>query len=746
MVRPRGAGSAWDLSPPDPLRRRLVLGTGAVAAGLLIGLYPARRSVVLAQGGAPPLHSPFDAWVEIRGDGAIVLFVAKAEMGQGILTSLGQILAEELDVAWEKVHVQQARIDPNRYDHLTVGSDSVRSLYSPLRRAGAMARDALLRAAALRWKVLAGGCRTDSGVVVGPDGQRLTYADLAAQAATLPMAADVGLRDPIQFRLIGRSIPRIECQSKVTGTAVFGIDVSLPGMLHAVVARCPKIGGQLASFDKTVAAAVPGVRSIFPIPPVQQDAFTRGGIAIIASDHWSALKARGLLKVDWSFGNTATADTEVINSALHRNVSHAGRIVERRGDVPATLARAQNVVCSRYEVPFLAHATLEPQNATVEVLADRVNAWLPTQNAADARRAIAQLLKRAPESVTVHQMLLGGGFGRRDATDFPVEAAQVAERAGAPVKVLWTREDDFHCDRYRPAAVHLLQAALDWQGYPQAWLDRLSSVSIEAFLNPQKIAHAEATEVGGARHLPYAIPAFQLEYQRLECPVPVGWWRSVEDSINAFAVECFMDELAVRAGEDPLHYRLQLLPAGRTVPGEDDERIGIDRLRRVLLRVAEQAHWRPQRQSHTGFGIACHVCRGSYIAVIARVRVGNADISVEELWAAVDCGTVVNPKGVEAQIEGGLLFGCSAALHENVTFTHGSIAQSNFHDYRVLRLNESPRVSVEILASTEPPSGVGEIGVPAVAPALANAIFRATGQRPHTLPLRPWVASRKFPQ
>jgi isoquinoline 1-oxidoreductase beta subunit len=485
---------------------------------------------------------------------------------------------------------------------------------------------------------------------------------------------------------------------------------------------------------------VPGVRAVFAITPEGRDAFTRGGVAILAEDSWAALQGRRQLNIQWDEAQESQCSTRAILAALHRNTSHAGSVAAERGDAPGVLARSQRIVEATFELPFLAHATMEPMNATVHVRSDAVEAWLPTQNAADARTAIARVLRRAPDSITIHQTLVGGGFGRRDATDFVVEGAQLAAVVGKPVQLLWTREDDVQFDRYRPAAVHRLRAALDGRGFPRAWLDRMSSVSIAAFLEPAETAKPADTEIGGASELPYDISSFRMEYTPLPCPVPVGWWRSVEDSINAFAVECFLDELASAAGIDPLQYRLELLSSSRRIPQRGGAVIETDRLKRVLTAVAGQSGWADRQPRGRARGLACHACRGSYIAAVAEVSVAGGRAAVHRIWAAVDCGIVVNPLGVDAQISGGLQFGASAALYEAISIEAGHVVQSNFHDYPLLRIETSPKTDVQILPSSAPPSGVGEIGVPPVAPAVANALFRLTGHRLRALPIAPHLA------
>ncbi len=716
----------------DPGRRRFLGVSGSCAIGVLLGFH----LTATAEGRRDP--EPFDAWIRILPGGRVVLLVAKAEMGQGVLTALPMLLAEELDVEWANVEVVQAAVDPSKYDHLTVGSTSIQSLWMPLRRAGAAARQQLVRAAARRWKVSPGACHSDRGAVIGPRNQRLTYDALVAEASLLRplLPAEVTLKPASQFRIIGRSQRRVDARGKVDGTAAFGMDVRVPGMLRAVIARCPAFGGRLLSCKSAAALAIPGVEAVFAIEPQGPDAFTRGGVAVVARNSWAAMEGRRRLEIAWSPPPQTQMDsTNAVQAALLANVGRAGPVVADRGDALVRLDCATKSVRATFELPFLAHVTLEPMNATVHVRPDAVEAWLPTQNAADARAAIARVLQRPASSVTVHQTMIGGGFGRRDATDFAVEAAQVAAVAAAPVQVIWSREDDIQFDRYRPMAVHALQASLDERGFPVAWLDRMSSVSIAAFLDPPATAKPASTEVGGALALAYAIPSFRMEYTPVRCAVPVGWWRSVEDSLNAFAVECFIDDLAAASAHDPIRYRAELLSGSQGSPQRDGVPIEAERLKRVLLAVADQAHWNSTAAPGRGRGVACHSCRGSYIAVVAEVSVSSTGVVVHRIWAAVDCGVVVNPDGAEAQIEGGLLFGTSAALYEAITVTDGRTEQGNFNDYPVLRMDASPKTQVRILPSEAAPTGVGEVAVPAVAPAIANAIFAVTGQRPRRLPI-----------
>ena len=688
---------------------------------------------------APGESKPFNSWIRILPNGRTILLVAKAEMGQGVFTALPMLLAEELDVDWTSVEVQQAPVDPAHFDHLTVGSNSIQSLWLPLRRAGALGRHQLMRAAARRWHAPTAHCRTDRGTVVGPRGQRLSYAELvdAAASLALPPAAQVPLKPSGRFRLIGTPLRSVLSASQVDGSACYGLDVRRPGLLRAVIARCPTIGGSLRSFLDDAARSVAGVEAVFAIPATGRDSFTRGGVAVIATNTWQAMEGRRRLDIHWAPSQDSAPSSAQVLAALHASVDRVGDVVAEIGDPLTLLAQSGRVIEARFELPFLAHATMEPMNATVHVHGSAVEAWLPTQNAAAARQAIARVLRRPQESVQLHQTLVGGGFGRRDATDFAVEAAQVAERMTAPVQLVWSREDDVQFDRYRPMAVHRLQAALGADGLPIAWLDRLSSVSIGAFLDPPDSADPAATSrwaVRAAFRTRWVQFAWNTRRSNAGCRSD-GGARS-RTPTTAFAVECFIDDLAAAARQDACKYRLALLTGARRVPERDGAVIETERLRRVLMDAAEQADW--DRRIGTGqtLGLACHFCRGSYIALIAKISVDLGRVKVRQLWTAVDCGFAVNPLGLAAQIEGGLQFGVSAALHEAITLDDGHVVQSNFNDYPVLRMSESPAVQVRIIDSTRPPSGAGELAVPVVAPAIANAVFALTGDRPRSLPIR----------
>jgi isoquinoline 1-oxidoreductase beta subunit len=489
-------------------------------------------------------------------------------------------------------------------------------------------------------------------------------------------------------------------------------------------------------FDAAKAKAVAGVRHVVEIPSVVRDVFSCGGVAVVADNTWAALQGRQALVLEWDEGEGESS--QGLSKQFELLLAKPGAVVRNDGDAAVALAGAAHRVEATYELPFEAHATMEPMNATVHVRRGGTEAWVPTQDSAFTREILARVLGQPQEAVIVHTTLLGGGFGRRAATDFVVEAAQISRLVGAPVQVVWTREDDIQHDFYRPASMHHLRASLDARGRPTAWFHRMASTSIAAFLDPPETAKPAESEIGGAVDLPYAIPSIRMEYSPAPSQVPVSWWRSVENSVNAFVTECFLDELAGAAEIDPLTFRLQLLAEPRQVrqPPDSPAILETTRLRAVLERAALRAGWGTPVTPGHGRGLACHFSYRTYVAQVAEVSVAHGAVRVHRVHLVVDCGRVVNPDVVKAQMEGGVVFGLSAALKGAITIANGRIQQSNFHDFEVLRLPEAPEIDVEILASDGPPTGVGEPGVPPIAPAVANAVFAATGKRVRRLPIR----------
>jgi isoquinoline 1-oxidoreductase beta subunit len=692
-------------------RREFLKVAAGTGAGLWLGVHLPSRAGAAETGSLAP-----DAYLRIDPGGTVTVFLAKSEMGQGTYTGMAVLVAEELEADWTTVRVVQADADPKRYGNMsTGGSRSVRQFFDPLRKTGAAAREMLVAAAARKWGVDRAACRAENGAVVhAASGRKLGYGLLAALAAREEVPKDPPLKDPKDWRLIGRKVPRLDAPDKVRGRARFGIDVRVPGMRFAAVARPPVVGGKVARFDAAKARAVPGVRDVVEVP---------SGVAVVADSTWAALKGREALGATFDPGPNGALD----QAALARLLAEApvdDPPARREGDVEQALGAAAQRLAATYELPLLAHATMEPMNCTADVRGGAAELWAPTQAPTWAQADVAKALGIDADRVKVHVTFLGGGFGRRSMPDFPVEAALVSKAARAPVQVVWTREDDMRHDYYRPAGRNELRAGLDAGGRITAWHHRVRSPSIMRQLFGAASRNGGAPDVvEGAIGFPYRAGAVLVDAAMPEVGLRLGWWRSVYASQNAFPEECFLDELAAAAGQDPLAFRLAHLPEA-------------SRLRAPLRLAAEKAGWGRPLPSGRGRGIACHTSFGSHVAEVAEVSVEKGRLRVHRVVAAVDLGVALNPDSVEHQVEGGIVYALSAVLRGEITLAKGAVVQGNFDDYEPLRIDEMPAVEVHVVPSREPPGGIGEPGVPPLAPAVANALFAATGKRVRRLPIR----------
>jgi isoquinoline 1-oxidoreductase beta subunit len=706
--------------------RRSFLKTGvAGATGLVIGFYLPGRFEALA---APPAGSAapaaLNAWMRIGTDDSVTILIDKSEMGQGIQTALCMLAAEELECDWKKIQTEFAPAAKEYFNPAfgmqgTGGSSSVRSSWDPMRKAGAAARDMLLQAAAQKWGVEKAACRAENGVILhGATKRRLTYGSVAEAAAKLPIPADVPLKDPKQFRVIGKSTKRLDTPDKVNGRAEFGIDIRRPGMLYAVVARCPVFGGKVASFDAAKAKAVPGVKNVIQIS---------SGIAVVADSTWTAMQGRRSLDVKWDEGPDANVSSDSISKLFAERAAQPGVEARKEGDAATALAGAAKKIEAVYEVPFLAHATMEPQNCTADVRADRCDVWAPTQFQTMAQAVAAKLCGLKPEAVFIHTTFLGGGFGRKAGADFVIEAVEASKAIGAPVKVTWSREDDMQHDFYRPASHARLAGGLDADGWPVAWTTRVACPSIMNAWFPGSIKNnLDPTSVEGVDNLPYAIPNILVDYQLTETGIPVGFWRSVGNSQNGFFSESFMDELAAAGKKDPYEFRRRFL-------GKAPRHLA------VLELAAQKAGWDKPLPAGRFRGIAVLTAFLSYAAQVVEISVNRSErtLKIHRVVCAVDVGRVVNPTNIAAQSESAVVYGLTAALHGTITISRGRVEQTNFNNYPMLRVDEMPAVEVHIVPSEEKPTGAGELSVPPVVPALCNAIFAATGKRIRRLPIRP---------
>lgn len=693
------------------LDRRDFLKLGALAGGgLLVAVYvPDRRRVLDAAEAGTASFQP-NVFVRIDPSGDVIITVARSDMGQGVRTALPMIVADELDADWSRVRVVQADAHPSQYGRMmTVGSTSVRDgAWMPLRRAGATAREMLVAAAAARWGVSASACRTGNGRVIHEASNRsLGFGELAEAAAAMPAPAQPRLKDPSEFRIIGKNVPLLDTRDKVTGRAVFGVDVRVPNMLFATVVHPPVFGSRVGSFDPAPALAIPGVKHVVEVSQ---------GVAVVATNTWAAIRGARALDIQWA-DTGFTMSTPDIARHFAELATRPGVEARRDGNAQQALAGAARRVDAVYEAPYLAHATMEPMNCTADVRADRVEIWAPTQNPQGTQTAAAQLAGVPVANVTVHVTHLGCGWGRRSRTDFVQDAVETSKQVGAPVQVTWTREEDMQHDFYRPAAYVRLAGGLDAQG-------KLTALTAAIVAQPLTGGNGvDGPAVAGLATMRYTVPNVHMNYVRPDLAVPVGYWRSVGPSQNVFFLECFVDELAHAAGRDPVEFRRELLA-------------NEPRLRHVLEVAARESGWGTAIASNRARGIAVMEDRGGWVAVVAEVELAADRIRVPRVTMAADCGRIIHPGIVEQQLVGSVVAGLSAALYGEITIEQGRVKQSNFRDQPLLRMNEMPEVRLHVVASEEEPGGVGEPGVPPVAPAVANALFALTGTRVRKLPLR----------
>ena len=706
-------------------RRNLLVSSGVAAAGLVLGFHIAPRTALAAP---PPAKKPPpapNAFLRVAPDESVTVLLAHSEMGQGIWTGLAMVIAEELGCAWSKVRSEHAPAAPT-YAHpafgiqMTGGSSTTWAEFERYRTVGAMAREMLVRAAATKWNVAPATCKVSEGVVTSGR-QRATFGELSAIAMALTPPTSVKLKEPSEWTIIGKPMRRLDSPEKITGRAQFGMDVQFAGLRTALVARPPAFGAKVVSFDGSGALKVPGVEKVVR---------TTNGVAVVAAHYWAAKLGRDALQVQWSAPPNGGVDSVKLLAEYKAKAKTRGAIAEAKGDVDAALKAAKKHVELEYDVPFLAHAPMEPLNCTVKIDGDRCEIWTGTQFQTGDQGAAAKILGIAPEKVTIHTTFLGGGFGRRanPSSDFVSEAVEVAKAANVAVKVVWTREDDVRGGFYRPAFVHRVEIGVDDRGTPIAWNHTVVGQSILAntpFAGMVKNGIDNAS-VEGVVESPYleGVGARRVPLHSPELPVTVLWWRSVGNTHTAFAMESAIDELAAAAKKDALAYRLALL--------ENKPRHAA-----ALKLAAEKAGWGKPLASGHALGLAVHESFGTIVAEVAEASVEKGVVKVHRVVAVVDCGQVVNPLGVEAQVQGSIAYGLSAALHGAITLTDGKVNESNFHDYRVLRMNEMPKVEVFIQKSAAKMGGIGEPATAPIAPAVANAVFAATGQRLRSLPFRP---------
>jgi isoquinoline 1-oxidoreductase subunit beta len=702
-------------------RRAFLVSSAAAGGGLMLGLaLPRLAGAAGGEGGAA--GAQVTNWIVIKPDNTIIVRIARSEMGQGSFTALPMLVCEELECDWSKVKGEYASASDNLDNSFgsmsTGGSRAIRESQEMLRRAGAAAREMLLEAAAEKWGVPRSELKAENSVITHvPTGRTMTYGEIAEAASKLTPPSQVALKDPKDWKLVGKAQARFDIADKVMGRPVYGIDVRIPGMLYATLAQCPVFGGKLAGYDEAKIKGMPGFRQVVPMGDA---------VAVVADSYWQAHQALMALPVTWDEGPNAALDDAAIAELLRGGLAASdAAVAAKAGDVGAALAGAAKRVEAEYHVPFLAHATVEPMNCTAQVLQGKVEVWAPSQNAQAALTTAAKAAGVDPKDVEVHVTMLGGGFGRRGAVqDFVRQAVVIAKAAGRPVKLLWSREEDMRHDFYRPVSMARLTAGLDAGGMPIAWQVRLTGQSIFASLRPEGIKNGlDPNFVEGMAEVPYEFPNRFVDYAMRNTPVPVGFWRSVNNSQNAFYKESFLDEVAHAGGHDPYELRRALL---KNHPKQ----------LAVLDAAAKQAGWGTPLPAGVHRGIAYHDAYGSLVCGVAEISLGDDNrLSVHRIVCAVDSGYVVNPDTVVTQVEGAIVYGLTAALYDKITIRNGRVEQANFDTYPMLRLKSMPRIEVVQVPSGGFWGGVGEVGLPPVAPAICNAIFAATGKRIRSLPL-----------
>ncbi|HYM03038.1 MAG TPA: xanthine dehydrogenase family protein molybdopterin-binding subunit [Stellaceae bacterium] len=707
-----------------PLTRRLFLVSSAVAGGGLmlgVGISDLASAAGDSEGSTP--GAKVNNWVIIQSDNTIIVRIARSEMGQGSFTALPMLVCEELECDWSKVKGEYASATENLDNSFgsmsTGGSRAIRESQEMLRKAGASGREMLLAAAAQKWGVPRSELTAKNSIITHvPTGRTMTYGEIAEAASKLAPPSEVKLKDPSEWTLVGKAQTRFDIADKVMGRPVYGIDVRIPGMLYATIAQCPVFGGKLKSYDEAKIKTMPGVRHVVPMGDA---------VAVVGDSYWQVRQALAALPIAWDEGPNAALDDAAIAEMLRQGLTANDALVAaNEGDTKAALAKSTKVIEAEYHVPFLAHATMEPMNCTAHVMPDKVEVWAPSQNAQAALAVAAKAAGVDPKNVEVHITMLGGGFGRRGAfQDFVRQAVTIAKAVDKPVKLLWSREEDMRHDFYRPVSMAKLAAGLDASGHPIAWQIRIAGQSIVAAVRPQQMKNGlDQSFLEGLAEMPYEVENRFVDYAMRNTPIPVGFWRSVNNSQNAFYKECFLDELAAASGQDPYQLRRKLLQ-------HHPKNLA------VLDAAAKQAGWETAAPAGVFRGIAYHDSYGSLACGIVELSVSDKnEIKVHRIVCALDPGYVVNPDTVVTQVEGAIVYGLTAALYDKITIKNGRVEQSNFDDYPMLRLRTMPKIEVVQVPSGGFWGGVGEVGLPPVAPAMCNALFAATGKRIRSLPLK----------
>jgi isoquinoline 1-oxidoreductase beta subunit len=723
-------------------RRDFVKLFGLASGGILLGcnISSDKKEFI------PQLEGTFtpNLFVQIQKDGNITLLASRSEMGQGIRTSLASAIADELEADWKYITVKQATGNAKYGNQNTDGSRSVRTLLEPMRKMGATAKAMLITAAANKWNIPETDCKAENHFIINTqNNDTIFFGDLVDEAAkvAIPAAESIKLKKVEDFKFIGKTLKSVDLKDFTHGTANYGMDIRIPNMKFAAIARCPVTFGTVKSVDKTAAEKTAGVEKIIEIerivPPTGQFFGALGGVAVIANNTWSAFQGKLNLDIEWNYGENHSFDTEKFKEKITERLQENGKLIPgSRGDVKAAFKDADKVVEATYHVPFLAHAPMEVPNATAWFQGDKIEVWAPVQDPQTARAELAHFFEMPLENITINVTFLGGGFGRKSKSDFVVEAVAISKKINAPVQVVWTREDDIQHSFYHAASAQFLKGSIDKEGNLSGWLQRVGFPSITSSFKPMS-DYASGFEVGmGFTNNPYNLTNFRLENVKAEANVRIGWLRSVVHIHSGFGNNSFVDELAFAAKKDPVQFHLDLIGKDRIIEGKSEHPYNSKRMKAVLIKTAKNADWGKTLPEGHGLGVAIHYSFYSYVATIVEVSVQNEKVKVENVWTTIDCGLSLNKDNIKNQLEGAAIFGTSIALYGKISAKEGAVEQHNFFDYQMTRMKDAPNIHVDIIdAMHEPPTGVGEPGVPVIAPAICNAIFNATGKRVRSLPL-----------
>lgn len=673
-------------------------------------------------------------FVQLNSDGSLILVASRSEMGNGVRTSLTSVIADEMEADWNMVQVKQATGDAKYGDQNTDGSRSIRYLYETMRQMGATAKAMLITAAAKNWQVSENECHAENHFIHHSSGKKVGFGDLVETAKTVEVPEKVSLKSPDKFKYIGKHLKSIDVENYVNGSAIFGLDKKIDGMKYVAIQRCPVTFGKVKSFDASNAMKIKGVEQVIEIPQIEKPFGALGGVAVIATNTWAAFKGKEALEITWDYGENAVYNSDKYTEQITENVLKQGKVAKDKGSVKSAFKKADKIIESTFQLPHLVHAPMEVPNAVAWVQGDMCEVWAPTQAPQSTRKEVTDFLQTSEDKVTINVTFLGGGFGRKSKPDYIVEAVIVSKAINAPVQVVWTREDDIKHSYYHTTSAQYLKASLDKNGKVTGWLHRFALPSITSTFQ-KGVDYAAGFEISSASNVPFEIDNLKVEVGQAPAHVRIGWYRSVINIPHGFAINVFADELAVKAKQDALYFRLNLIGTDRIEDTSNEIKYNTARLKNVLKIAAKNAEWGKELPEGHAQGLAVHYSFYSYVASVIEVSVINNKLKVHKVHTAIDCGTVVNKNTVKSQMEGAAVFGMSLAFYGKITAKNGAIEQSNYHDYKMVRLPETPEIHVEIVQSSERPTGVGEPGVPVIAPAIVNAIFKATGKRYYNLPL-----------